>query len=1836
MQGYTWSSNQRPSQRYQDRSPPQYQERLPPQYQERSPPQYQERSPPQYQAQFPPNYHAVRNDQPSGFQVQLTPQRQTTLQTRYSNGQQEAANQWNACSGSADSSTFQQNSNGYDWLKRANQIHPQHPFATAHIQQQYPSDNPNAYRYHAQFVQWHDSSPQNYRNTGYSQAPIYWSPQSDHGSSVGDSRGWSSHISNNGSSCSMNNQQQFQAPRMAAHRHHQQQQQEYSRQYSGQKRRRHTQSSSQASQKIPKNQAQSRTEANRTSCNSTTPPSGAQSNVSLPSNNLNQSPVDHNWSELGSNAGPDVSATQPQNNQNAGHQSQGTNNGTCNVNQTFQTTQTSKPQLQPHSKTDFNLSSYADSIIYRLLCSNDNERSNERTAHQNTRPHQSEVCATKRTDNHSKEPFSEPRAQCTVEPPSKRIKYAVIQRDCWNKVTIASKDKSDFGVKSAQTGTHQTSSDENGRKGTSQHNIQYSMDPADCLEMVFALQKAAQQSHKAIAIVPPISQQISNAAPTADTSPKKAESPPLKIDCVWSLAEESNDQTTENDKLSESSSQLAQQNNKSLENATESNIADPDACSAASPVECQNDVQQSDCDSSDPSFDLSSVPVIEHTLEKLMDLAKSLEKTELSAGYPENSESVLERILKLYWNGKASNMLEPLKSFGELLHLSIIYAKDYSSVVFNSIETENLKKLAHCDILKNEMYSSSEEFRSSWLNVDGQPADIEKVISEPLVDDATVFKATSQTFSDHTVVASASLGVNSLTDVPEVSSKEKSVNQHMCSPTDLCLQKAGNDSEEVTAENNGHSNVVLRKESEKETFKKQEDINQNQNFNTEPSDISPLAERSTEKLADFGNAKEVFRQDHEQTRDNASDSPSLSPEDSVSEGVKNSEVSFSTETHCTSMDTWQLEDISDDENPISKEALNNSSEAWLVEDISDDENPVSKEALNNSSEAWLVEDISDDENTGSKEALNDTSDNIRLVEDISDEENSGNREVLLNSSNIWQVEDISANENPGNMDTPSNSSDICAVEDVSADENSSNDSLFMGITVLSSEDAKTFFQQFEKEPECNIKTKSQSNFERPDLVACFDAHSQPNHKYNKANTCSRCGTEIAKSSSTNMTKTDSDADLFCQECWEQAPLFELEDEPYEAKLPGSAAENYSLPCLKLEVNEPNLASTKECIVYEGLKGQKSDCLVKSKLEENCIPPSLQTEVKESTVASNDECIAYEGLAGQKSAFLLKSELGHNCSPPSVELKDKKPNVALPETCIAEKGLTGQKRDFIVKSELLENRSRPSLKLEIKEPTVASTKECIAGQGQSDSMIQSELRQNCNLPSIKLQVEMPQISSPEECIADKGLRSPKRNSMAKSEMGQNHSSPAFELKVKESNFVLPKTCIADEGQIGQNSDCMIKSELVENRSQPSLKLEIKEPTVASIKECIAGQGQRSDSMIQSELRQNCNLPSIKLQVEMPQISSPEECIANEGLRSPKRNSMAKSEMGQNHSSPSFELKVKESNFVLPKTCIADEGQIGQNSDCTGESELGQNRCPQCLKLEVKEPTVASAEDCIADKGLPKSDSMVISVTKTVSEIQGSAERELTKIQPNKQKNEKTEKIRVPKLQSITQCRKPKKTAFSKHKLKSGSTSTGSDDSVLFAPDIVVKMNRPQKKKLLGMSANKRRSGESQNCSKVKKFKEHGQQRRDNPNKISNHRENLEKVSGQSDDTPSQGSEMKPELHSILSVNKIKRTEPKKVRFDLYGSKTEKQYYAPERRYSAPATLTVSDCKDYTDELSAKQKVLNQWSSTFIPKTKKTRSPSGKSFAMGSNPSSARWDDPTEAAEINQRKLAGNRQ
>ncbi|XP_039523575.1 uncharacterized protein LOC120476563 isoform X2 [Pimephales promelas] len=1758
MQRYTWSSNQRP--------PPQYQERPPPQYQERPPPQYQERPSIRYQEQFPPKYQDVRDEQSNMFQAQFNTQHYTTSPTRYSNGQQEASNHCQS---------FQSNLHGYN--PQTNQAHPQYPCAASNTQQHYPSENPNTNGYHAQFgTQSNVSSPHNYGETGRNQAYMYRSPQSNHGNSVVNNRSWNFHMYNSHSFYSMNNQQQFQPPRTAP-RHHHHQQQQFSRQHSGKKHKshhrtqgHHPQSSSWAhnnavSQRISNNQAQSQMVASYTSCNSTTPPSGAQSEIPLPSNNLNQSPVTHNQPELRSNAGPDVSTNHSQNNQSTEQQSQGTNGGTYN-NEASQMTWTNEAPPQTHYR-------FNNSLIYQLLTSKDNKQAgkqlipDERNAHHNTCSEQSEVCATNRTDHHSH--FSEPSVQCAVEPPSKIMENAV-QKDYWNKETRVSKDRNDFGVQSVRPGTHQTGSNKNRPKEMSQYNIQYSTDPADCLEAVFALKKVSQQVHKAIAIVPPISQQTSNTAQMADTSPKKADSPPLKIDSVWSFAE-SDAQKTADDKLSESPSPTAQQEDKSQEIETTSNIADSDICST-SPVECQNNVQQGDCDSSDTSFDLSSVPVVKYTLGNLMDLVKSLEMTELSNEYAEISES----ILKHCWNGNKANLVEALKSFKQEveLHSSVEIVRDYESVVFESIETENLKKLAHCDNLNDEMYSSSEEYRSSWLNVDGQPADIDKVLSEPLLDDITVIKTTSQLFSENTVVTLSNLGVNSLKDVPMVSSKEKSVKPDTCRPTALFTPQSGNDIEEIATENNGHSYAGLSRitslssnSSENETFKKQEDIKHSHNFNTKPSENVPLAEGSTEIRTACSDEIEVFRQDHyEQICHNVpvSEALPLSPEDNVSDGVKNSEESLSTETLCNSKDTWLVEDISEDENPDHKEALNNSSDIGLVDDISEDENPDHKEALNNSSDIGLVEDISEDENPGHKEAFNNSSD-IGLVEDISEDENPGHKEAFNNSSDIGLVDDISEDENPDHKEALNNSSDIGLVEDISEDENPDhkealNNSSDIGLVDAISED---------ENPGHKLALNNSSD------IGLLEDISDDENTGNKE--------EVLPISSDiwHVEDISDDENPGNEEALNNSSDIGLVEDASEDENPGNieALNNCSDIWLVEDITDDENTGNREVLpissdnwhmedISDGEDPSNKD--TSSNSPDICVVEDVSNDENSKdddplllgiTVLSSEDAKTFFQKMEDKPLCSIKTTTSKLDNPDLVACFDvpSQPSPAICSLCGTKMAISNSTNVTYSDADIFCFQcweQAPLLVLE-EQPCSPMTNEADVLGSPAKSNKQG---QDCSPLCVKLEVMELNVASTNECIVDERLTTRRSSHMIKSEPGQD--SPSLELKDKELKVTSPEKCFENEGQ---KRDTMDKSELRQTCSPPFLDLKVKELTVTSTKKCIVDEGltgQISDSMVKPELGQYCNSQSLELKVTEPTVASTEERTENERLTGRK-----------NCSRPSLELEVNEASVASTEERAKDERLMGQKSERFIKAGQRQN-CSSSLETQVKVPNVASPEDCIADEGLTgqKSDIKV----KSVTEIQRPAEQE---------RNDKTEKNRLAKHQRNKPP--PNKSAFLKHKL--GRARTGSDDSVLFAPDIVVKK-----------FAKKRPSGGSQDCSKVKKLKEHRQERQDCPDRTSpHHRENLQKVTEKvpGPDTPHQKSKRKLELCGILSVNKTKTAEPKKVRFDLFGSNREKQINVPGRHFSATVTLTVSDnCREYTDGLSAKQKVHNQWSSTFIPKMK----------------------------------------
>ncbi|XP_053342852.1 uncharacterized protein LOC128513191 [Clarias gariepinus] len=140
----------------------------------------------------------------------------------------------------------------------------------------------------------------------------------------------------------------------------------------------------------------------------------------------------------------------------------------------------------------------------------------------------------------------------------------------------------------------------------------------------------------------------------------------------------------------------------------------------------------------DSTFNLSTVPVVDYTLKELEDLVNSLESSQ--AERDKSSITNLTRcILDLYYDGDQKNLWElhdlKVELQESLKNTPELFVKEMHAVVFQYVAFKHLKMLKHCSqILGNETTLPSEDFRSSWLNVDGQPANIEKVLAEPLSD----------------------------------------------------------------------------------------------------------------------------------------------------------------------------------------------------------------------------------------------------------------------------------------------------------------------------------------------------------------------------------------------------------------------------------------------------------------------------------------------------------------------------------------------------------------------------------------------------------------------------------------------------------------------------------------------------------------------------------------------------------------------------------------------------------------------------------------------------------------------------------------------------------------------------------------------------------------------------------------------------------------------------------------------------------------------------------------------------------------------------------------------
>ncbi|XP_056603438.1 uncharacterized protein LOC130420288 [Triplophysa dalaica] len=1166
----------------------------------------------------PPPPYQPRNSQHNQHQEQFNPQPYSTEEATHSNGQQRAVNNWSAhqavCS-EAFAPAFQQYDGRCDANKTLRQQQPTRhqlhhkPSNVAHSAEGKAPDKPNGInRFYGQFktqASLYVASQQTYRNTetlmtqnNSSQHHSYWTcqqlqPRPDH----------------------IYPQQPQQLPGQHSTSRH-------TLHYNPTAQNRTT------VQRMTNNQAcQSRTAVGYTSPTSVKlPPSGPHN--SPHSNNVQQSRP-----ELMSNANPNVLSAQSQNNRSsAGYPTADSNVQTCYVNQNAQnqTPTNSEAQSNPTSRP-FNLSYYLESKMNEILSSQKEEQDlkNKSTTNKNW----SYVSPANKTDQntHLWQLLSEPDLQSTAEPPHKRMNFGQNQT---YRLKLPSKNTS--RLQSALPGTCQMAVDEqnstgNGHGGQRQNEIQYITDPAECLEAVLAIQKSFQKVHKAVAIVPPISLLNGHTEWTVDSYTKTDDSPPLKISLVWSLSKESDSQkpiTTENsDKvLSEDSSRLVEQDVRMSPESKTMNTAENSGLFSVNPT------AGCDLDSSDAAFRLSDCPLVTYTLENLRNLVKSLEMTESSAQHPEKPEGVCNRILDLYWKGDIGYLKKHLKKLREVRsYFDVESVKDEKSVVFASITHEDIKKAAHCEIVTDELCSSSEEYRSSWLNVGGQPADIAKVLSEPLSDYITV----SKEVSGNVLVPADKLGVNSLKD-PEVT--PFNVNEHAKpdsgSPGGSFTPSEGNgrrdtkNKEKLDAVNSGVT-PLCTVPGEREMFENQGDNMQNhQHLNTKPpTDLSPSADTSSEKKEE-----------------------NLS-QDNVTIGLKESVLNNEHQVHLDSKtlphdhlpSSHLLPACSEDKSLPSVNAVSDA-----VKDIEEISTP---KPSSNFISTWQVEDISDDSMDGME--THSSYAGTMQVENISEDDNSDNMEIFTNSTQTLQVENISEDESSDNMEIATKSTDICLVKDISNDENSSDDSLLMDVTVLSSEEALTFFQQLEKK-------STDSSVDHPKLMA--SSSSQPKQDYNKAKICSGCGiNDILTSNSTDVM--DSDRELFCTACWDLAPSLDLEMDPCNESSDSESEtlEHNCSPSSEVEVLEPFTASTDVHVAEEEpTEKPKDDTLLISVAEQKTseIECSAEQEIfkiqPDQRKDENSERLSMPKLHRNETDVLgdvAASEITEeNSGPPALEME----------------------------------------------------------------------------------------------------------------------------------------------------------------------------------------------------------------------------------------------------------------------------------------------------------------------------------------------------------------------------------------------------------------------------------------------------------------------------------------------------------------------------------------------------------------------------------------------------------
>ncbi|XP_027007436.2 uncharacterized protein LOC113645785 isoform X2 [Tachysurus fulvidraco] len=296
------------------------------------------------------------------------------------------------------------------------------------------------------------------------------------------------------------------------------------------------------------------------------------------------------------------------------------------------------------------------------------------------------------------------------------------------------------------------------RKVGCEHNrhgeVQYIEDINENLEFLIAQQKALQQSRKAVAVVPPISQQVPGPEKKDCGTTSSDDSLPFKIDAVWSLDKDAKnvdqDSNAQNQpkEITEELLQVysvPQESNKHEDESTvksliadtptSSNTSQGPVCSTVSASEAPEERNKTD-ESNRNIVDLSEVEELKFTVVNFKNWVK-ISENQLESNIKEPVANLVKHLLDLFWDGNAQNLIKYLRDFPAYYSsfFSQISRKDMHTAVFQYLHPKDLMKLEHgYHILKHDTNIPTEEFRSSWLNVDGQTADIENILAEPILD----------------------------------------------------------------------------------------------------------------------------------------------------------------------------------------------------------------------------------------------------------------------------------------------------------------------------------------------------------------------------------------------------------------------------------------------------------------------------------------------------------------------------------------------------------------------------------------------------------------------------------------------------------------------------------------------------------------------------------------------------------------------------------------------------------------------------------------------------------------------------------------------------------------------------------------------------------------------------------------------------------------------------------------------------------------------------------------------------------------------------------------------